>query len=489
MWMHVWDFLNAHWGTITAITSAASIVLTVVTVPWILMIKKEPLSAWAWCLTVVLLPFVGSFLFLVFGYQHVHRPLTRKREHKFYFRQQRLHHNDPANVFDLSGHDPRWAGMSRLAERLDAFPPTGGNRVTFFHEGQPAYDAKLEAIRNAKHHVHLEYFIFQPDGSGCAFIDALAERARSGVEVRLLYDAMGSYRLSNRLVRTLRRSGGKCEPFLPLFNPLRKRTQVNLRNHRKILVVDGKIAFTGGLNIGDEYLGKNKYFGFWRDTHMRIEGPAAKDLQRIFVEDWDFASGELVHGSRYFPKLEGRDGWPVQVVQSGPDQELKSIREIYFAGILRAQKRLWIASPYFVPDSGLRDALILAGHSGIDVRLLGLSHPDKWLPYLAGRYYWTDMLAAGVKVYQYTKGMMHSKLMLIDGEWASVGTANLDTRSLYLNFEENCLLYDARAVAELEAAFLRDLETAVPLELESYLRRPLPTRLAENVCRLFSPIL
>ena len=262
-----------------------------------------------------------------------------------------------------------------------------------------------------------------------------------------------------------------------------------MRNHRKIVVVDGKCAFTGGLNIGDEYLGKNKYFGFWRDTHMRIEGPAAKDLQRVFVEDWDFATGELVHGNQYFPKMAVAENSPVQIIRSGPDQELKSIREIYFAGILRAQKRLWIASPYFVPDSGVRDALILAGHSGIDVRLLGLSHPDKWLPFLAGRYYWTDMLEAGVKVYQYTKGMMHSKLMLIDGQWASVGTANLDNRSLYLNFEVNCLLYDPTGVAELEAAFLHDLETATALDLTTYLQRPFSTRLLENVCRLFSPIL
>jgi len=487
--MHAWDFVRAHWATVTAAISIVSIILTVVTIGWILTIKKEPLSAWAWCLTVILLPYMGTFLFVVFGYQHVHRPLTRKRKHKRSFRKRHVEQSDVSEVCDLSQFDSRWAGMSRLAQRLEAFPPTSGNRVTFYNEGQPAYDAKLEAIRNAQHHIHLEYFIFQPDDSGKAFIDALAEKARSGVEVRLLYDAMGSYRLSRHLIRQLRQAGGQCVPFLPLLNPLRRRVQINLRNHRKILVVDGHCAFTGGLNIGDEYLGKNKYFGFWRDTHMRIEGPAVKDLQRVFVEDWDFATGALVHGSHYFPKLPLAAGAPVQVIRSGPDQELKNIREIYFAGILRAQKRLWIASPYFVPDTGVRDALILAGHSGIDVRLLGLSHPDKWLPFLAGRYYWTDMLEAGVKVYQYTKGMMHSKLMLIDGQWASVGTANLDNRSLYLNFEVNCLLYDPAAVAELEAAFVHDLESATPLDLATYLQRPFSTRLLENVCRLFSPIL
>jgi cardiolipin synthase len=179
----------------------------------------------------------------------------------------------------------------------------------------------------------------------------------------------------------------------------------------------------------------------------------------------------------------------VQVVQSGPDAEYKSIRETYFAGILRARKRVWIASPYCVPDAGLRDALVLAGRSGLDVRFLGLFRPDKWVPFLAARFYWAELLEAGVKVYQYARGMMHSKFVLVDGEWASVGTANLDNRSLYLNFEVNCLVYDPAAVAELEGYFLDDLTWSVRLDPEVYARRPRIGRLAENAARLFSPVL
>ncbi|MFL5342080.1 MAG: phospholipase D-like domain-containing protein, partial [Gemmataceae bacterium] len=176
-------------------------------------------------------------------------------------------------------------------------------------------------------------------------------------------------------------------------------------------------------------------------------------------------------------------------LKNSPDQELNSIREVYFAAILRARRRLWIASPYFVPDAGIHDALVLAARSGVDVRFLGLDRPDKWLPFLAGRYYWGDMLHAGVKIYQYTKGMMHSKLILADGSWASCGTANLDNRSLHLNFEVNCLLYDKAHVAELEAAFLKDLESARPVDAATYPKRPWSQRAAENVARLFSPIL
>jgi len=482
--------LQDYWQEITAWSALANFLLSAGTIVWVLAVKKDATSALAWCLLVLLLPLFGALFFLMFGYQHVHRPLSRKVRHKKRFRQS----HPPAREEPTPGAtgapepDASWNGMARLAERFDAFPLTNGNRVTFYDEGPPAYKAMLEAIRSARHHIHLETFIFQPDDSGRLFLDALAERARAGVEVRFLYDAMGSRRLHRWTLRPLRAAGGKCSAFLPL-NPLRRRIQINLRNHRKVLVVDGQVAFTGGLNIGDEYLGKVKRFGFWRDTHLRIEGPAVSALQRVFSEDWDFAANEHLKGAAYFPPHQPAGDCDVQVIQSGPDQVLKGIREVYFAAILRARKRLWIASPYFVPDSGLRDALCLAGYLGVDVRLLGLSHPDKWIPFFAGRYYWTDVLAAGAKVYQYTKGMMHSKVILVDGEWASVGTANLDNRSMYLNFEVNCLIYSPRAVAELEEAFCRDLESAVCLDYQAYAARPFASRLAENACRLLSPIL
>jgi cardiolipin synthase len=344
------------------------------------------------------------------------------------------------------------------------------------------------AIRAARHHVHLETFIFQPDDTGKEFLDLLTKKAREGVQVRLLYDAMGSIRFQRKLLGQLWAAGGKSSVFLPL-NPFRRRLQVNMRNHRKIMVVDGQIGFIGGLNVGDEYLGMVTRFGFWRDTHLRIEGPAVSDLQRVFSEDWDFASGEYLQDRSYFSP-QTRDGpFPVQVIDSGPDREVKGIREMYFAAILQARQRVWIASPYFVPDAGLRDALRLAGTLGVDVRLLGQYHPDKWVPLYAARYYWTEMLDAGVKVYQYTKGMMHAKVVLVDDQWASVGTANLDNRSLHLNFEVNCLIYSPRAVAELDRAFRRDLADSIRLDRDVYAERPFAGRLLENACRLLSPIL
>jgi cardiolipin synthase len=495
-----WEALEPYTEVLTAAITVLGPVLSVVTIAWILVTKKNATSAVAWCLLVFFLPVLGPLFFWLFGYQHVSVPLSLKREHRRRFRKQHAQqgadsmaesvdgNTDTKRHVDVPPQSPAGEGISRLAHKFGAYPVTTGNRITFFGEGRPAFDAMLEAIAGARHHVHLETFIFQPDATGQLFLDALTQKARKGVEVRLLYDAMGSRRLHHWRLQLLRAAGGKYSVFLPL-NPLRRRIQVNMRNHRKICIIDGRIGFTGGLNIGDEYLGKNRRFGFWRDTHLRVEGPAVSGLQRVFIEDWDFAAGEDLQSREYFPPASQDGPYPVQVIESGPDREQKGIREVYFAAMLQARKRLWIASPYFVPDPGLLDALCLAGYLGVDVRLLIQRHPDKWIPYFAGRYYLNDVLDAEVKVYQYTKGMMHSKVVLVDSEWASVGTANLDNRSMHLNFEVNCLVYSPAAVAELEAMYRHDLTSAIRLDRQVFVRRPFAGRLLDNGCRLLSPVL
>jgi cardiolipin synthase A/B len=484
------EALSHYWQDIAAWSGVIDGIIIVVVVPWVLAIKKEAISAIAWSLTVILLPFFGALLFVLFGYQSVHRPLKRKRQHRRDFRVRNAAGRNPTATEAEQTEDPdeTWEGMGRLARRLDAFPVTAGNKLAFYYEGQPAFDEMLAAIRAAKHHVHLEFFIFQYDTLGRQFLDLLAEKAKQGIEVRLLYDAMGSRKLGWWKLRKLRGAGGRYSAFLPL-SLLRRRIQVNLRNHRKILVVDGKVAFTGGLNIGDEYLGKSPRLGHWRDTSMRIEGPAVESLQRTFVEDWDFACGESLDGDAYFQATAKAGDDEVQVIQSGPDQEVKAIREICLAAVFKARKRLWITTPYYVPDQGLRDALCLAGRIGIDVRLLLPFEADHTAVHYASLYYLTDLLDAGVKVYLYTNGFIHSKVWLADGVWASVGTANLDNRSLLLNFEVNCLIYSPREVVELEKQFERDLEQSIRLEPAVFAKRPWGSKVAENFFRLFSPVL
>jgi cardiolipin synthase len=476
--------------------------LSAACIAWVLMTKTDSTSAVAWCLLIILLPFIGSVFFFFFGYQHVDRPLRRKRRHKKRFQidygrvpapglASATTTRESATPKEISVGE----NLGRLADSFGAYPMTHGNQLEIYADGPPVFAAMLDAIRAACHHIHLEFFIFHSDEIGSQFLIELARKAREGVEVRLLYDAMGSHSLHQRHLRPLREAGGKTSVFLPI-NPLRRRLQINMRNHRKILVVDGQVGFIGGLNIGDEYLGRNRYFGYWRDTHLRLEGPAVADLQRVFSEDWDFAADEhLTEGKDaararlYFQARAAGGPHAVQIIDSGPDRDLKSIREIYFSAILKARHRLWIASPYFVPDAGMLDALRLAGYQGIDVRFLGQFYPDKWIPQFAARYHWRQVLPAGVKIYQYSRGMMHSKVVMVDGEWASVGTANLDNRSLHLNFEVNCLIYSPKAVAILEEAFLRDLTCSVRLDEQVYSHRPFSSRLIENACRLMSPVL
>lgn len=487
----------ADW--LPALMTYSHLALSVGFIAWVLMSKSDSTSALAWCMLIMLLPFFGPLIFLLFGYQHVNRPLQRKRRHMEKYRSSLRHavQASPGIVVTAGVSDSAGAVLTRLADRFGAYPRRPNNHVDFFHDGPPAFEAMLEALHSARHHIHLEFFIFHADDIGRQFLEVMAAKARAGVQVRMIYDAMGSHSLSWRALADLLQGGGKSSVFLPI-SLLRRRFQINMRNHRKILVVDGQVGFTGGLNVGDEYLGKDPGYGYWRDTHMRIRGPAVEDLQRIFCEDWDFAAGQRLADSElhasassrcYFPGLPGEGTVPMQVIDSGPDREFKSIREIYFAAIVNAQKRVWIASPYFVPDAGLLDALRLAGYRGIDVRFLGQLYPDKWIPQFAARYHWDRVLRSGVNVYQYGKGMMHAKVVLVDGQWASVGTANLDNRSLHLNFEVNCLIDSPQAVTQLEEQFLRDLTNSIQLQPQAYARRPFAGRLLENACRLLSPVL
>ncbi len=465
------------------------IALLVVMIPWVLLNKKESTAAVAWCLVVILLPALGAIFFMMFGYQHVNR-LKKKREHRESFEDA----NPPATPLAKRGRSrtpepiATWNNLGALGLRVGAFPVCSGNEVTLYHDTGQAFAELCDAIRAARHHVHLEYFIVQPDETGQHLLQLLTEKAKKQVEVRLLYDYLGSRRLKRKLLKPLWKAGGKSCSFR-LLRLLRRRFQVNLRNHRKLTVVDGRIGFTGGMNIGDEYLGRCPQFPYWRDSFLRLEGPAVAGLQRVFTEDWDFAYEEPLDGPAYYPELAPVGSGMVQVVESGPDQEAKTIRELIFAAITGARERVWIATPYFVPDAGLLDALRLAAHKGVDVRILCPHRPDHYMSYFAGCYYWTDMLNAGARVYQYTKGMMHAKFMTADGQWGLVSSANLDNRSLHLNFEAGCALHSPELVRELEDAFRKDLAESILLDPEVYATRPFATRLAENACRLFSPVL
>lgn len=454
-------------------------------VPVVLIRKRSPVSAIAWSLTVVFIPWLGVLFFLVFGASRIRRRLKRKIFHRSRFlRIWAASKNQEMGVVNA----PTWADMDRYSQRAGGSPPSDGNSLKHYEDGVAAFRDKFDAIRAATRHVHVEYFILQDDATGRELVALLAEKARQGVEVRLLVDDIGS-RHSPRMLEGLRRAGGRAAAFLPA-RLIRTTFNFGLRNHRKILVCDGKVGFVGGMNVGDEYLGKSKEFGFWRDSHLRVDGPAVLALQRVFVEDWDFASGELLTGDGYFPRPDTSGDTRLQVVWSGPDQENNAARETYFGAITAARKRLWIATPYLVPDGAILAGLRSAALRGVDVRILTQSYPpDHWLTYWAGRYFWEEMLPVGIRIFEYRKGMMHAKVMLADDAWASVGSANLDIRSIRLNFEISCHIHTPSVVQELERIFEKDLEDSKEVAYSEFRRRPWRAQLAENVCRLFSPLL
>jgi cardiolipin synthase len=472
-----------YWPHLTLAT-ALDVAVVAVFIPWVLLSKKDSTATVAWCLVVLLMPLFGALLFWVFGNNYLlHRVRHQRGEHT----GQRPHHKRASEVGPRC-EDPREQDLRALAERVQAYPARPGNAVMVYHDTEPAFTALLDAIGEARHYVHLEYFILRSDATGERLFQLLAHKAKEGVEVRLLFDAMGSLHLKGRTLKPLRDAGGQLAAFLPL-NPLHSLIRVNMRNHRKITVIDGAVGFTGGMNIGDEYLGKSPRLGYWRDAFVRVEGPAVADLQRVFSEDWEFTRREILPEEKYAPPQPAAGDVCVQIADSGPDQEVNTIREIYFLAIIGARRRLWIASPYLVPDSGLFDALRAARYRGVDVRILTLLRPDHYISYYAGLYYCAPLLDIGVKIYLYRKGMMHAKLMIVDDDWGMVGSANLDNRSLHLNFEIGCMLHNAGQVSQLEAAYQSDLADAVPLDRETLARRSLASRALENACRLFTPAL
>ncbi|QGQ98514.1 cardiolipin synthase [Paenibacillus psychroresistens] len=363
------------------------------------------------------------------------------------------------------------------------------NSVTTFAETKEMFDALKSAIEAAKDHIHFQFYTIRNDLIGTEFQQLLIRKAQEGVKVRVLYDGIGSYSLPKGYVKELTDAGAEVHSFLdPLIAFIDKR--LNYRNHRKIVVIDGTVGFFGGVNVGDEYLGGNPKLGYWRDTHFQLEGNAVYFLQNTFLTDWCFASGAVLSDSRYYPELLDKENnqW-VQIVTSGPDEHWDAILEVYFAAITTAQQRIHIASPYFVPDASIFMALKMAAISGIEVKIIFPLVPDSELVHLASLSYMEELMQAGVVFYQYAKGFIHSKILIIDDTIAFVGTANLDMRSFFSNFELNAVMFDNKVIGQLEADFRQDLLDSKLMILEEFRKRSRFEKAKEAFARTLSPLL
>ncbi|MDD3622725.1 MAG: cardiolipin synthase [Methanofollis sp.] len=450
--------------------------------------RKNPTAAVAWLMVLFLLPPLGFALYLVFGQNYTRQKMFTLKEAgdhylKGLFEEQHQDLVDRHFRFANPAAE-RYRDTILALLRNNQALVTEKNEVEVYTDGKKKFDALFEAIKGARHHVHLEYFIVNNDDLGQAVIHALAEKAKEGVEVRLLFDAIGTRAGggSKEVFHELTDAGGEIGVFFPSLY------RVNYRNHRKIAVIDGAVGFIGGFNIGDEYLGTGP-LGYWRDTAVRIHGQAVNLLQLRFFLDWNHATGEYRGDDPiYFPDPDVAGTVPVQIVSGGPDTRWSPIKEGYIKLINSARESVYIQTPYFIPDESVTDALRLAALSGVDVRVMIPCKPDHPFVYWATLSFVGDLLDAGVRAYTYDHGFLHAKTIVVDGMAGSVGSANWDVRSFRLNFEANAFIYDAEVGGEMKRRFVHDLEVCTEITPERYADRPWWVRMKESISRLFSPL-
>ncbi|AWV89485.1 phospholipase D-like domain-containing protein [Bradymonas sediminis] len=547
-------FLELTWGlNWWSLLWSGATIFAILHIPSVLLSRgSRPMTVLAWILCLLSLPFLGVILWWMIGLNHVER---RRRRRKVSHAQMVESLADIKSqltarqveeggvVLDGNGTLFNSADLFCLRQNEGIFEATTGNRLKVLPSGKHAFDAFEAAVREATEHIHFEFYIWQRDAVGRRFRDLLTQKAREGVGVRVLYDAVGGSPVSRGFMQPLIDAGGHVAPFMPL-RVFERQLRINFRNHRKIIVVDRRVSFIGGVNIGEEYLD-------WVDMAFRFDGPISLQLQETFVEDWYFATGEDLGSRRYFLPEEGlsvgnlarrqaqqsdpslalaaslesaRDGSfgtelsvkkdtgprpeaeripkklsdlePPDVgglvgrlVASGPDWPDSPIKSIFFIGLTHAVERLYIATPYFVPDESILVALKTAALRGVDVRILTAGMSDVWLAQAAGRSFYEELLRAGVRIFEYAEQMIHAKAVVVDYEWVVVGSANMDMRSFDLNFEVNATLRSPELNQYMSDFIAYYISKSEEMALHDFTDRPLKSRIVESTARLFSPLL
>ncbi|AOZ93185.1 cardiolipin synthase [Paenibacillus crassostreae] len=479
-------FVGKTAGTIVSVFST----LTIISLCFMIsMENRNPSTTMSWILLLALVPIVGLIVYFLFGQNFFNRRKYDKKAIIDMETYERLENEELRFHQDYSGFTTRQQQLLKLSQKLGRSPISHSTETTVLTNGEQTFSKIINELEAAKHHIHMEYYIFRADDIGTRIQEILIKKAKLGVEIRFMYDAVGSIQIPKPFLKEMVDAGVKVVAFGSVKTNFFS-SRVNFRNHRKIVVIDGNVGFIGGLNVGDEYLSRSKTYGFWRDTHMLVKGEAVRTLQIIFLRDWLYMTGEQFLQQEYLsPVLSSEGDGIVQMIASGPDNERRVLRNLFFAMITSAEKSVWLATPYFIPDDDILTALKVAALSGIDVRILFPAKPDKKLPFYASHSYFPVLLETGVKIYEYEKGFIHSKLLIVDGELATIGTANMDMRSLNLNFEVNALLLKTCSVQKMVTDFERDLLSTNQLSLEQLKSKKLWERILESSARLMSPLL
>ena len=456
--------------------------------------RREPRSVWTWLLLLYFVPIVGIFLYFMIGHDFHREHMFRTKEIEDAIHSAIRTQEETIRMDEFRPVDSWLKKFSDLVlfnlMASDAVY-TADNQIGIFTDGKEKFQALYQEIMEAKEYIHIQYYIIRDDELWQHLEKALIQKAEEGVEVRILYDSMGCRTMKRQAWKRLTQAGIQVGEFFPAV--LRRlQLRINYRNHRKIVVIDGRTAFVGGFNVGREYLGMDKKFGYWRDTHLKIQGSSVLALHIRFILDWNYATKQnLFLQDRYFKdqknKPAGKD--PVQIISSGPDSKEQNIRNTYLKMVAKARKNIYIQTPYFIPDESVLDAIKIAAMSGVDVRLMIPCKPDHPFVYWATYSYVGDLLEAGAKCYTYDNGFLHAKGMTVDGIVSCYGTANMDIRSFKLNFEVNAVIYSVKTTEELDRRFLEDLKNCTQITPYLYGQRSYLVRVKEQFSRLFSPLL
>ena len=461
----------------------------------VILDTRNAAKALGYLLLVITIPVIGSFLYFSLGVNYRKKRIYSKKivanDALWQKIKQRII-SSTNEILEKSKHLTR--GQEDLIKLLltDSLEPLSHNRVTLLINGENKFPEVIKALESAKNFIHIEYYIYEDNAIGYQIRDILIRKAKEGVIVRFIYDDFGSKDLKNKFLNPMVEGGVEVYPFFKVYFALLA-SRINYRNHRKIIVVDCHVGFVGGINVSDRYVNTaDPSKLFWRDTHVKIEGPAVLSLQYHFLADWNFCSGQQVapDETMFLPSAELSKGDSlVQVVASGPDYPRQSIMLCYFTAIINAREKVYITSPYFIPNNSINDAIRKAALSGKDVRLLVPGVSDSIVVNAASQSYFEELLECGVKIYLYQKGFIHAKTIIVDDNLAIVGTANMDFRSFELNFEISAVIYGLEPCAELTTVFLNDLETSELIELKSWRQRSQRRQWLEKAARLLSPIL
>jgi cardiolipin synthase A/B len=487
----MWSNLNISSPGFVEVISLLFLITSVAIAFIVIFEKRSPEKTVAWILALVLLPGIGLVFYLIFGQEYRKNKMFSRRGLKNLGRfriltSRQLRKIQKKEIF-LPGAAKEKENIVKLLMNNSHSLLTTGNKLKILNNGDKTVKTIFQAIENARQHIHLEYYIIENDEVGNQLKELLIRKSLQGVEVRIIIDDVGSWGLSKRFIRELRNAGIDVQSFMEVRFP-RLTPRVNYRNHRKIAIIDGEIGFTGGINFADRYLKGLKKIGPWRDTHLQIEGDAVACLQVIFAADWFFVKNENLVGSKYFKPLTDLPGTAVQISASGPDSDWESISQAFFAAITSARKDVFIVTPYLMPPPSILNALKVAALGGINVQILMPEFSDSHIPQWGSFSFVEELLEAGVRIFFYQKGFIHSKLMMVDGIFSSVGTTNLDFRSLETNFEINTFIFDASFTRQLSGYFHADLLNSREIFFNEWKKRTRFARWKESLAHLISPM-